>query len=96
MPQTWKTVRIFISSTFRDMHTERNHLVRFVFPDLKEKCRRQRVHLIDVDLRWGVREEASLDKQAIKVCFSGIDLCQKTPSARAYSQIGQGGSQNDF
>ena len=28
MPATWKTVRVFISSTFRDMHAERNHLVR--------------------------------------------------------------------
>jgi hypothetical protein len=51
MPQKWKTVRIFISSTFRDMHAERDHLVRFVFPELKEKCREKRVHLIDVDLR---------------------------------------------
>jgi hypothetical protein len=46
MLQKWKTVRIFISSTFRDMHAERNHLVRFVFPELKEKCRKHRVHLI--------------------------------------------------
>ncbi|MFQ5866125.1 MAG: DUF4062 domain-containing protein, partial [bacterium] len=57
MPQAWTTVRIFISSTFRDMHAERDHLVRTVFPELKEKCRKQRVRLIDVDLRWGVTEE---------------------------------------
>ena len=24
MPASWKTVRVFISSTFRDMHAERN------------------------------------------------------------------------
>jgi len=34
MPGRWKTVRIFISSTFRDMHAERDHLVRMVFPEL--------------------------------------------------------------
>ena len=56
MQQRWKTIRIFISSTFRDMHAERDHLVRFVFPELKEKCRKNHVHLIDVDLRWGVTQ----------------------------------------
>ena len=29
MPDAWQTVRIFISSTFRDMQAERDHLVRF-------------------------------------------------------------------
>ena len=33
MPTTWKTIRVFISSTFRDMHAERDHLVRVVFPE---------------------------------------------------------------
>jgi len=51
MPAKWQTVRVFISSTFRDMHAERDHLVRFVFPELKEKCCKHRVNLIDVDLR---------------------------------------------
>jgi hypothetical protein len=37
MATTWRTVRVFISSTFRDMHSERNHLVRVVFPELKER-----------------------------------------------------------
>jgi len=34
MNANWKTVRVFISSTFRDMQAERDHLVRFVFPKL--------------------------------------------------------------
>jgi hypothetical protein len=28
MASIWKTVRVFISSTFRDMHAERDHLVK--------------------------------------------------------------------
>jgi hypothetical protein len=28
MPASWKTVRVFISSTFRDMHAERDWLVQ--------------------------------------------------------------------
>ncbi len=33
----WETVRVFISSTFRDMQAERDYLVRSVFPGLREK-----------------------------------------------------------
>ena len=32
MAATWKTVRVFISSTSRDMHAERDHLVKVTFP----------------------------------------------------------------
>ncbi|HVR30865.1 MAG TPA: DUF4062 domain-containing protein [Thermoanaerobaculia bacterium] len=30
MPQAWTEICVFISSTFRDMQAERDHLVRFV------------------------------------------------------------------
>ena len=49
----WKTVRIFISYTFRDMHAERDHLVKVVFPELRERCEKRQLHLINIDLRWG-------------------------------------------
>jgi hypothetical protein len=48
----WKTVRVFISSTFRDMHAERDHLVKVVFPSLRERLEKYRIYLIDIDLRW--------------------------------------------
>jgi len=35
MSAPWKTVRLFISSTFKDMHAERHWLVRFDFPRLR-------------------------------------------------------------
>lgn len=54
MTTTWRTVRVFISSTFKDMQAERDHLVRFVFPRLREELLPRRIHLVDVDLRWGV------------------------------------------
>jgi len=59
----WRSVRVFVSSTFRDMHAERDHLVKVVFPALRERLEPHRVHLIDIDLRWGVtREQADGDK----------------------------------
>src|SRR4051812_9088373 len=54
MSSRWQTVQVFISSTFRDMQAERDHLVKVVFPALREKLLRHRVHLVDIDLRWGV------------------------------------------
>lgn len=71
-----RNIRIFISSTFRDMHAERDHLVRFVFPELKEKCRKHGVNLIDVDLRWGVTEEDAEDGKALDICLDVIDSCR--------------------
>lgn len=76
MSHSWKTVRVFISSTFRDMHAERDHLVRFVFPELKEKCHKVRVQLIDVDLRWGVTEEDANAGKALDICLDEIDTCR--------------------
>jgi len=72
MSTSWKTVRVFISSTFRDMQAERDHLVRFVFPRLREQLLRRRVHLLDVDLRWGVTSE----QDAAEVCREVIDECR--------------------
>jgi hypothetical protein len=64
MPTAWKTVRVFISSTFRDMHAERDHPVTVVFPELRPPSPRLRragerveplgLEFFDVDLRWGV------------------------------------------
>lgn len=76
MSQIWKTVRIFISSTFRDMHAERDHLVRVVFPELKERCRKRHVQLIAVDLRWGVTEEQAVGGGALDICLDEIDSCR--------------------
>jgi WD40 repeat protein len=69
---SWKTVRVFVSSTFRDMQAERDHLVRFVFPRLREELLQRRVHLVDVDLRWGV----TCEQDASAVCREVVDECR--------------------
>lgn len=43
-------VRVFISSTFKDMHAERDHFVTVVFPELRERCERLGLEFFDVDL----------------------------------------------
>src|SRR5262249_24872270 len=74
--QTWRTVRVFISSTFRDMQAERDHLVKVVFPALRERLEPYRVHLIDVDLRWGVTGEQAENGQTLGLCLDQIDDCR--------------------
>ncbi len=49
-----RQIRVFISSTFRDMHAERDHLVTVVFPELRERIEQLGLEFFDVDLRWGV------------------------------------------
>jgi len=76
MNQQIKTIRIFISSTFRDMHSERDYLVKYVFPELKERCIKKGLSLVDVDLRWGVTEEEAEQGKAIEICLDEIENCR--------------------
>lgn len=73
MTATWKNVRVFISSTFRDMHAERDHLVKVTFPQLRQWCEERRLHLVDIDLRWGVTKEQADNGAAIDICLHEID-----------------------
>jgi hypothetical protein len=52
----WEKVYLFISSTFNDMHAERDFLVKKVFPQLADWCERRKLRMVDIDLRWGVTE----------------------------------------
>ncbi len=52
--QEWKRIRIFVSSTFRDMHGERDLLNRYVLPELRRRARALHLDVQMVDLRWGV------------------------------------------
>ena len=48
-----KQVRFFISSAFRNMHAELDHLVTVVFPELRERVEQLGLEFFDVDLCWG-------------------------------------------
>jgi WD40 repeat protein len=76
MAGTWRTARVFISSTFRDMHAERDHLVKIVFPELRERLLLYRVYLDDIDLRWGITEEEAMKDKVLDLCLQQIDECR--------------------
>ena len=71
----WQTVRVFISSTFRDMHGERDLLTRFVFPELRARAHSKQIQLYDVDLRWGVTEDDARHHKALEICLNEISRC---------------------
>lgn len=72
----WKDISVFISSTFNDMHAERDYLVKNVFPHLREWCERKHLFLRDIDLRWGVSRKDSETKNTIYRCLTGVDSCR--------------------
>jgi len=75
MPQSGRTFRIFVSSTFSDLVAERNALQERVFPRLRELAVAHGCRLQAIDLRWGVSEEAALDQQTMKICVGEIERC---------------------
>ncbi|XP_036374733.1 telomerase protein component 1 [Megalops cyprinoides] len=66
----WRAVRVFVSSTFRDMHGERDVLVRSVFPELRRRAAPHCLYLQEVELRWGVTEEEA--GRALQLCLSEV------------------------
>ena len=71
-----RTIRLFVSSTFRDMHAERDHLNRIVFPELEARCRDYGVRFIGVDLRWGITEDEANSQGVLDACLDKIDECR--------------------
>lgn len=61
-------IRVFVSSTFRDMHAERDYLVKIVFHALREKLEKYKLYLIDIDLRWGVTKEKADNDRVLDLC----------------------------
>jgi WD40 repeat protein len=73
----WEKVYVFVSSTFNDMHAERDYLVKNVFPRLSEWCERRKLRMVDIDLRWGVTEtDATQNRNVVGVCLERIDECR--------------------
>ena len=68
-----RVIRVFISSTFRDMMRERDHLVKEVFPALRRICAKRFVTFTEVDLRWGITEEQAAEGKVLPLCLAEIE-----------------------
>ena len=69
-------LRVFISSTFRDLQEEREHLVKKIFPEIRALCRERGVEFTEVDLRWGITQEEATLGRVIRTCLEEIDKCR--------------------
>ncbi|XP_043840432.1 telomerase protein component 1 [Dromiciops gliroides] len=77
LPQhSWRSVRIFISSTFRDMHGERDLLLRSVLPALQARAAPHRINIRGIDLRWGVTEEETRKDRQLELCLGEVENSQ--------------------
>ncbi|GAB6032044.1 Telomerase protein component 1 [Chamberlinius hualienensis] len=72
-PFRWQTVRVFISSTFLDMQSERDLLIRHVFPELRRRAKALCLDVFEVDLRWGLKE--SEDYSVAQLCLDEVLKC---------------------
>lgn len=74
---TWKTLSVFVSSTFADMDAERDYLNYHVFPLVNERLRPYRLSLRVIDLRWGINtekmDEQTVERKIMRVCFDEIE-----------------------
>lgn len=72
-----KTICFFISSTFNDMHAERDVIRKRVIPWLREDLKEYSVDIQVTDLRWGVNtvgidDEEERESKVLHVCIDSI------------------------
>lgn len=71
-----REIRVFLSSTFRDMQFERDYLIKTIFPEIRQACRKRQVEFTEIDLRWGVTKEEAEHGKVVRICLEEIDRCR--------------------
>jgi hypothetical protein len=71
-----REIRVFISSTFRDLQEEREELVRQIFPQLRRLCESRGVTWGEANLRLGVPDEAKAEGKVLPLCLAEIEHCR--------------------
>jgi NACHT domain- and WD repeat-containing protein len=90
MAYAGQIIRLFISSTFNDLHPERNALQETVFPKLRDFCRLHGARFQAIDLRWGVSQEASNDQRTLAICYEEIRRCRAvSPHVNFFVLLGE-------
>lgn len=70
-----RTLRVFISSTFKDMQTERDFVMKRVMPQVRKMCSERDVVITCVDLRWGITSAQSEHSTSLLMCLREIEEC---------------------
>ena len=74
-------IRFFISSTFKDMHDERDAIHKRVYPEIRQYGLEKGVSVDICGLRWGIDRDLNQSKddsitEIMKVCFTEIEDCK--------------------
>ncbi|XP_030584090.1 NACHT domain- and WD repeat-containing protein 1 [Archocentrus centrarchus] len=77
-------VRVFISSTFTDMSSERKALLEKAYPEVLSFCRGLGLMFEVVDLRWGIRDVPSGDHEACEIFLQEIERCERISAGPAF------------
>ena len=72
-----RTIRVFISSTFKRFDKVRNDLMGEVLPEIRDLCRKNGFSFRVVDLRWGITDDEGRNHQVANICFEEIRRCQE-------------------
>ncbi|KAN0022419.1 hypothetical protein ACTFIU_004602 [Dictyostelium citrinum] len=71
-----KSIKIFISSTFLDMENEREAIVKYLIPEIRDYCNERNIDFSFVDMRWGITESKDiLKKSTIATCLQEVSNC---------------------
>ncbi len=68
-----RIIKVFLSSTFRDMNVERDYLNKIIFPQIRNYCDKRFLQFHPIDLRWGITEEASRNGLVLSTCMEEVD-----------------------
>lgn len=68
-----RCIRVFLSSCFQDMQSERNYLVEHTFHTFRHIAAQRHVDFSVIDLRWGVTEEEAQQGKVIEICLNEIN-----------------------
>lgn len=68
----WKTLKVFISSTFKDLELERDQLGK-IFQEIQRHIFERRLHLMLYDLRWQERNDGD---DVVKWCMEKLSKCE--------------------
>ena len=71
---------IFVSSTFKDMHFERDAIQEITLPLLKREAQKYGDNVHFCDLRWGINtcdlDSEDGSRKVLDVCLDAIDRCR--------------------
>lgn len=68
----WQKATIFLSSTFNDMHAERDYFIKEIFPELNSWAKRHKIQTAYIDLRCENTEEIE-NNGAVATSLKHID-----------------------